>query len=98
MSDRLTPLQVLVAIVDSGGFARAAERLAMSPTMVSTHVARLESRLGTRLIHRSTRRFALTAEGHMLVEEAPDLVAAIVRRNTGRRGRRQRPMFGAAAS
>ena len=36
--------------------------------------------------------------GHMLVEEAPDLVAAIVRRNTGRRGRRQRPMFGAAAS
>jgi len=77
MSDRLTPLQVLVAIVDSGGFARAAERLAMSPTMVSTHVARLESRLGTRLIHRSTRRFALTAEGHMLVEEARSLLQAL---------------------
>ncbi len=36
--------------------------------------------------------------GHMLVEEAPDLVAEIVRRNTRRRGRRQRPVFGAAAS
>ncbi|RVD59850.1 alpha/beta fold hydrolase [Mesorhizobium sp. M2D.F.Ca.ET.185.01.1.1] len=36
--------------------------------------------------------------GHMLVEEAPDLVAEIVRRNTRRRTRRQRPVFGAAAS
>lgn len=36
--------------------------------------------------------------GHMLVEEAPDLVAEIVRRNTRRRGRRQRSVFGAAAS
>jgi pyruvate dehydrogenase E2 component (dihydrolipoamide acetyltransferase) len=36
--------------------------------------------------------------GHMLVEEAPDLVAEIVRRNTRRRGRRVRPPLGAAAS
>ncbi len=36
--------------------------------------------------------------GHMLVEEAPDLIAEIVRRNTRRRGRRQRPVFDAAAS
>jgi pyruvate dehydrogenase E2 component (dihydrolipoamide acetyltransferase) len=36
--------------------------------------------------------------GHMLIEEAPDLVAAIVRRNTRRRGRRVRPPLGAAAS
>lgn len=36
--------------------------------------------------------------GHMLVEEAPDLIAEIVRRNTRRRGRRQRPVLGAAAS
>lgn len=36
--------------------------------------------------------------GHMLVEEAPDLVAEIVRRNTRRRARRLRPALGAAAS
>jgi len=36
--------------------------------------------------------------GHMLVEEAPDLIAEIVRRNSRRRGRRQRPVLGAAAS
>ena len=35
--------------------------------------------------------------GHMLVEEAPELIAEIVRRNTRRRGRRQRAVFGAAA-
>ncbi|TGP18926.1 MULTISPECIES: alpha/beta fold hydrolase [unclassified Mesorhizobium] len=38
------------------------------------------------------------AAGHMLVEEAPDLVAEAVRRNTRRRGRSQQPVFGAAAS
>ncbi|TJW23052.1 MAG: alpha/beta hydrolase, partial [Mesorhizobium sp.] len=36
--------------------------------------------------------------GHMLVEEAPDLIAEAVRRNTRRRGRIQRPVFSAAAS
>jgi pyruvate dehydrogenase E2 component (dihydrolipoamide acetyltransferase) len=36
--------------------------------------------------------------GHMLVEEAPDLIAEVVRRNTRRHGRRQRTVFGAAAS
>ncbi|TIW80537.1 MAG: alpha/beta fold hydrolase [Mesorhizobium sp.] len=36
--------------------------------------------------------------GHMLVEEAPDLIAEIVRRNTRRGARRQRPVYGAAAS
>jgi DNA-binding transcriptional LysR family regulator len=38
--------------------------------MVSTHLARLEARLGTRLIHRTTRRFALTPQGNVLLEEA----------------------------
>lgn len=36
--------------------------------------------------------------GHMLPEEAPDLIAEVVRRNTRRRGGRQRPVLGAAAS
>ena len=77
MLDRLTGLQVLVAIVDCGGFARAAQKLAMSATMVSTHIARLESRLGAQLIHRSTRRFSLTPEGRLLVEEARAVLASL---------------------
>lgn len=85
--DRLTSLEVLVAIVDSGGFARAAGRLNMSPAMVSTHVARLEDRLGTRLLHRSTRRFALTPEGHVFIDEARAILDAVSHaENAVRRG------------
>lgn len=75
--DRLTGLEVFVAIVDSGSFGRAAERMALSPTMVSTHLARLEDRLGTRLIHRTTRRFALTPQGHLFLEEARAILDAV---------------------
>ena len=75
--DRLASLEVIVAIVDYGGFGRAAERLGLSATMVSTHLARLEDRLGARLINRSTRRFALTPQGHRFVEDARAILAAI---------------------
>lgn len=75
--DRMTGLEVFVAIVDSGGFSRAAERLGLSPTMVSAHLARLEDRLGSRLIHRTTRRFALTPQGHVFLEEARDILRAL---------------------
>lgn len=75
--DRLTGLEVLVAIVDCGSFGRAAERMGLSPTMVSTHLARLEDRLGTQLIHRTTRRFALTPQGHHFVEQARAILEAL---------------------
>ncbi|SCW61014.1 DNA-binding transcriptional regulator, LysR family [Sphingobium faniae] len=75
--DRLTSLEVFVAIVDSGSFGRAAERMALSPTMISTHLARLEDRLGTRLIHRTTRRFALTPQGHLFLEEVRAILEAM---------------------
>lgn len=75
--DRLTGLEVFVAIVDSGGFGRAAERLGLSPTMVSAHLTRLEDRLGSRLIHRTTRRFVLTPQGHLFLEEARSILNAL---------------------
>lgn len=75
--DRFTGLEVLIAIVDNGSFASAAERLGLSPTMVSSHLARLEDRLGTRLINRTTRRFTLTLQGHLFLEEAREIVDAM---------------------
>ena len=75
--DRLTGLEVFVAIVDCGSFSRAAERMALSPTMVSTHLARLEDRLGARLIHRTTRRFTLTPQGHQFLDEARAILDAV---------------------
>jgi DNA-binding transcriptional LysR family regulator len=68
--DRLVGLEVFVSIVESGGFSRAAARLGMSPAMVSTHLARLEERLGARLINRTTRRFDLTQQGQQFLEDA----------------------------
>jgi DNA-binding transcriptional LysR family regulator len=85
--DRLTGLEVLIAIVDDGGFSRAAARLNMSPAMVSTHLARLEERLGARLIDRSTRRFTLTQQGRRFVDDARAILAAVAEAEDGvRRG------------
>lgn len=75
--DRITGLEVFVAIVDHGGFGRAAQRLGLSPTMVSAHIARLEDRLGSSLIHRTTRRFALTPQGHLFLDEARAILHAL---------------------
>ena len=61
--DRLTSMNVFVRTADLGSFAAAAEALRISPQMVAKHIARLESRLGTALINRTTRRQHLTDIG-----------------------------------
>lgn len=75
--DRLTGIEVFISIVDSGSFGRAAQRMGLSPTMISTHLARLEDRLGTQLIHRTTRRFSLTPQGNRFLEEARAILEAL---------------------
>ncbi len=50
-------------VIDEGGFAAAARALDMSPAVVTRLVADLESHLGTRLMHRTTRRVSLSAAG-----------------------------------
>lgn len=54
--DRLTSMNVFVKTADLGSFAAVAQTLRISPQMVTKHIARLESRLGTPLINRTTRR------------------------------------------
>ncbi|MEG0974567.1 MAG: LysR family transcriptional regulator [Comamonas sp.] len=61
--DQLTSMQVFQAVVDSGSFAQAGERLGISAPMVSKHVAQLEKRLGARLLNRSSRHQSLTEAG-----------------------------------
>jgi DNA-binding transcriptional LysR family regulator len=56
-------LVVLAAVADARGFGRAAERLGMTQSGVSKAIAKLESRLGVRLIHRTSRAVELTDEG-----------------------------------
>lgn len=61
--DKLKAFEAFVKVVDTGGFTRAAEALGMPKATVSTLVQDLEAQLGTRLLHRSTRRVTLTADG-----------------------------------
>lgn len=68
MSERLHGLDIFVAAVESGSFARAATRLHLTRSAVGKGVARLESRLGARLFHRTTRSQALTDEGQRYYE------------------------------
>lgn len=68
---------LFAAIVDEGGMAAAGRRLNISPAMVSKRLVRLEERLGTRLVHRTTRRLRLTPAGERLHEDLRAIMAAL---------------------
>lgn len=70
MAGRLDDWAVFVQAVESGGFTAAGRRLGCPKTTVSKRVAALEARLGVRLLHRSSRRFALTDAGREVFEHA----------------------------
>jgi DNA-binding transcriptional LysR family regulator len=68
---------VMVAVVESGSFARAAEQVGLSPSGVSRAISRLETRIGARLFHRNSRAVVLTDEGRRFHDEVGPLLAAI---------------------
>jgi DNA-binding transcriptional LysR family regulator len=73
--DTLTSMRAFLRVVQAGGFAKAAKRLGLSPAMVTKHVNALEQRLGVRLLHRTTRRLALTDAGAEYYEHCARLIA-----------------------
>ncbi len=73
--NRSGEMEVFVRAVELGGFSPAARALRMTPSAVSKLVARLERRLGARLINRSTRKLLLTAEGEAFLERAHRVLA-----------------------
>ncbi len=75
--NRSGEMEVFVRIVEQGGFSAAARVCRMTPSAVSKLAARLETRLGTRLINRSTRAFQLTPEGCAFYERATRILADI---------------------
>jgi len=70
-------LVVLAVVADMRSFGKAAERLGMTQSGVSKAIAKLESRLGARLIHRTSRAVELTDEGRALHERVADHLAGI---------------------
>ena len=73
--NRSGEMEVFIRAVEQGGFSPAARALRMTPSAVSKLVARLERRLGARLINRSTRKLLLTAEGQAFLERAHRVLA-----------------------
>lgn len=68
-------LQVFLRVVEAGSFSEAARLLHMTPSTISKLIGRMETRLGVRLMERSTRRLALTDEGKLLHDRGIGLVA-----------------------
>jgi DNA-binding transcriptional LysR family regulator len=73
----LNGLDVLAAVVRSGNFAVAGKSLNMSQSGVSRAIARLEARLGVRLLERTTRTVTLSEEGRRLYEQVVPLLAGL---------------------
>ena len=73
--DRFEDLQTFVAVVETGSFTAAAERLDTAKSAVSRRVSRLEERLGAQLFRRTTRRLNLTDSGHSFYERSARILA-----------------------
>ncbi len=92
--DRIDSIEAFVHVVDAGGISAAADRLRVAKSVVSRRLGDLEVHLGTRLLHRTTRRMALTEAGQAFLDRARGLLAdlaeaeeAAVQAHTALRGR-----------
>jgi DNA-binding transcriptional LysR family regulator len=75
--DKFQEIRAFATVVDQGSFVNGADALGMSKAAVSRHVGELESRLGIRLLHRTTRRLSLTEEGQIFYSRCKQLLAGL---------------------
>ena len=91
--DTIDGMKPIVAVLETGSFTAASERLGISKALVSKYVGEVERSLGVRLFNRSTRRLALTEAGQgyydqviPLLEEFTALVDNVTGEQTAPRG------------
>ena len=77
MANAANEMAVFERVVARGSFVAAADDVGLSASAVSKLISRLESRLGVRLINRTTRRLALTTEGATYLKRSREILAAI---------------------
>ena len=75
--DQLQGMRVFTRVAELGSFARAATTLDMSRAMASSYVAQLEKHLGTRLLHRTTRKVSVSPQGAVYLEHCKRILAEI---------------------
>ena len=77
MKITLDEMQAFITVVDSGSITGAAEQLGQTISATSRTLARLEAKLSTTLMRRSTRRLELTEEGAIFLARARQIVASV---------------------
>jgi DNA-binding transcriptional LysR family regulator len=77
MAAASSEMAIFQRVAERGSFAGAAQDVGLSPSAVAKLITRLEGRLGARLINRTTRHLALTAEGETYLERTREILAAI---------------------
>src|SRR5258705_9374565 len=75
--DRFSAIRVFAQVVESGSFAKAAERLGLSTSATSRHVGELEAHLQTRLLNRTTRRGGPTESGRAFYGRSGQLLGGL---------------------
>ena len=92
-TDPLEGMSIFAAVVEAESFTGAARTLKYSKAAISTHIQKLEDRLDTRLLNRTTRRISMTDEGRVfyehcrrILDEAREAIDALDNSNTEPRG------------
>lgn len=75
--DRIETLKAFLAVAETGGFTKAAQKLDTSNQLVSKYVSQLESHLGVRLFNRTTRRVHLTEAGEQCLQHAKQVLESV---------------------
>lgn len=75
--DKLDTMRTFLAVVREGSFAKAAEKLAISPQLASKYVSALEDSLHTRLLNRTTRKVSPTEAGHIYSQRCEQVLLDI---------------------
>ncbi|MFL6585470.1 MAG: LysR substrate-binding domain-containing protein [Luteimonas sp.] len=91
MKTTLDELQAFVAVVDSGSITAAARQLEQTVSGISRALGRLEDKLGTTLLQRTTRRIALSEEGRVFLDDAREVLARMEAAEDRVRGLRDCP-------
>jgi DNA-binding transcriptional LysR family regulator len=77
MASSATEMAIFQRVAERGSFAGAADDVGLSPSAVAKLITRLEQRLGVRLINRTTRHLALTAEGEIYLDRVREILTSI---------------------
>ncbi|MFT3848065.1 MAG: LysR family transcriptional regulator [Propionivibrio sp.] len=89
--DKFEAMRVFCSVIEAGGFAPAAERMGLSTSAVSRHVAQLEAHLNVRLLNRTTRRMSPTDEGFAYFERCTQLLVDLEETEASVSGKARRP-------